>query len=73
MQCSPGIQIAIAGFRAEISDTRDVRGTEATETSRRIYDLVFAEIRRKLGDVRGDDIRKHIRINGQSSEIGGVG
>jgi len=46
------IDRAISGFKKEISKTRDIKGTGATESSRRIHDLVFVNIKKELGDVK---------------------
>ena len=46
------IDRAIAEFKKENSKIRDIKGARATESSRRIYDLVFANIKKELGDVK---------------------
>ena len=46
------IDKAIAEFKKEISNTKKIRGTGVIEASRKIYDLVFAKIKKELGDVK---------------------
>lgn len=46
------IDKAVARFKKEISNTRDIEGVKATELSRRIYDSVFDPLREELGYVK---------------------
>jgi CHAT domain-containing protein len=46
------IDRAIAGLKKEISVIRDIKEAGVTELLRRIYDLVFVNIKKELGDVR---------------------
>jgi len=46
------IDKAVSGFNNVVSDIRDVKGTKAIKLSKKIYDLVFEPIKKKLGDVK---------------------
>ena len=46
------IERAIAGFKKEITKIGDIKGVGAIESSRRIYDLVFANIKKELRGVK---------------------
>ena len=46
------IDMAIAGFKNKMANIKDIKGVKAIESSRLIYDLVFAPIKKELGDVR---------------------
>jgi tetratricopeptide (TPR) repeat protein len=46
------IDKAVAGFKMDISNAGDIEGIKASQSSKKIYDLVFAPIKKELGPVK---------------------
>jgi tetratricopeptide (TPR) repeat protein/CHAT domain-containing protein len=46
------IDKVVAAFKSDISNAGDIEGIKASQSSKKIYDLVFAPIKRELGPVK---------------------